>query len=80
MALVDCPECRREVSSTAVTCPHCGHGLKGEICPWCGRPKHCIRLVQKPGGLYYECTCGGVWPGDEATAQLDRRLNPFSRF
>ena len=24
MALINCPECDREVSSDAVTCPHCG--------------------------------------------------------
>lgn len=25
MALINCPECGAEVSSTAVSCPHCGH-------------------------------------------------------
>lgn len=25
MALIDCPECRREVSSSAPTCPECGY-------------------------------------------------------
>ena len=28
MALVNCPECKKEVSDTAVTCPHCGYQLK----------------------------------------------------
>jgi hypothetical protein len=28
MALINCPECKREVSNTAVTCPHCGFHLK----------------------------------------------------
>ncbi len=27
MALIKCPECNREVSSDAKTCPHCGKDL-----------------------------------------------------
>lgn len=27
MALSSCPECDGKVSSTAKTCPHCGHNL-----------------------------------------------------
>lgn len=28
MALIKCPECQKEVSDTAETCPHCGYRLK----------------------------------------------------
>ncbi len=28
MALVLCPECKKEISSSAASCPHCGHQLK----------------------------------------------------
>ena len=28
MALINCPECSREVSDTALACPHCRHQLK----------------------------------------------------
>ncbi|MDY5355633.1 MAG: zinc ribbon domain-containing protein, partial [Eubacteriales bacterium] len=28
MALIKCPECGKEVSSSAPTCPHCGYQLK----------------------------------------------------
>lgn len=28
MALVSCPECKKEVSDSAITCPHCGYQLK----------------------------------------------------
>lgn len=28
MALIKCPECNKEVSDTAETCPHCGYRLK----------------------------------------------------
>ena len=28
MALIKCPECNKEVSDRAVTCPHCGYQLR----------------------------------------------------
>ncbi len=28
MALIKCPECEKDVSTEAVTCPHCGYPLK----------------------------------------------------
>ena len=28
MALINCPECGKEVSDTANLCPHCGYNLK----------------------------------------------------
>ena len=27
MALVNCPECGKEVSESAVSCPNCGYGV-----------------------------------------------------
>ena len=37
MALVKCPECGREVSSTARTCPGCGAPIDTKVyCPCCG--------------------------------------------
>ena len=29
MALVNCPECQREVSEQAIMCPHCGYPIRG---------------------------------------------------
>lgn len=29
MALIECPECDREVSDQAVTCPNCGYPIRG---------------------------------------------------
>ena len=29
MALMNCPECEREVSDRAMACPHCGYPLRG---------------------------------------------------
>ena len=28
MAIILCPECKKEVSDNAVSCPHCGYQLK----------------------------------------------------
>ena len=43
MALVTCPECKKEMSSTALSCPHCGYTEKSSYstknekrCPKCG--------------------------------------------
>lgn len=31
MALINCPECSRQISSSAKACPHCGYPLSGQI-------------------------------------------------
>ena len=31
MALINCPECQKEVSDTALACPHCGFGVASYI-------------------------------------------------
>lgn len=28
MAIIKCPECQKEVSDSAISCPHCGYGVK----------------------------------------------------
>ena len=30
MALIQCPECKKQVSDTAKTCPHCGYKLNAQ--------------------------------------------------
>ena len=41
MALINCPECKKEISSTAISCPSCGYPLQEQIkvddfrCPHC---------------------------------------------
>ena len=37
MALVKCKECKKEVSSSAKVCPHCGISLQKNTCPECGK-------------------------------------------
>lgn len=37
MALINCPECKREISDTARNCPHCGYSFeKMKFCKFCG--------------------------------------------
>ena len=36
MALIHCPECKKEISSAAESCPHCGNPMNTQIkCPSC---------------------------------------------
>jgi tetratricopeptide (TPR) repeat protein len=39
MALIKCPECNREISENALTCPYCGVAIRGKFitCPECSR-------------------------------------------
>ena len=30
MSLISCPECKKEISSAATSCPSCGHPLRGQ--------------------------------------------------
>lgn len=36
MAMINCPECGKEVSDKAKTCPSCGAPLTKKFCPHCG--------------------------------------------
>ncbi len=38
MALIKCPECGKDVSTSAETCPHCGYSLKKQQAPQTARP------------------------------------------
>ena len=34
MALIICPECKKEISSRAISCPNCGLPLKSKVVEW----------------------------------------------
>lgn len=36
MAMVKCPECGKEVSDKATSCPNCGTSIRNKFCPNCG--------------------------------------------
>ena len=40
MALIECPECKGQASSTANVCPHCGFHLPGG----CGSHRRCMHI------------------------------------
>lgn len=44
MAMINCPECGREISDQAVTCPHCGTPIKKEDKKFC---QHCGETIDK---------------------------------
>ena len=37
MALIKCSECKKEISSSAKVCPHCGMKQDIVTCPECGK-------------------------------------------
>lgn len=37
MSIINCPECQKEISDTARSCPHCGYSFeKMKFCKFCG--------------------------------------------
>lgn len=44
MALIKCPECGKEISDKAKTCPHCGVPIEMKFCQYCGEKieKDCV--------------------------------------
>ena len=54
MSLIKCPECKQEVSDSAVTCPHCGYQLRNE-------QNRAYKLVEKEHDRKYkEMIAGGI--------------------
>lgn len=62
MALIKCPECGREISDKAGSCPNCGYPISAEPqmeydsgemngirCPKCGSGNVSVELIQKAG-------------------------------
>ncbi len=44
MAMINCPECGKEISDKAATCPHCGTPVQRKFCKHCGAKidKDCV--------------------------------------
>lgn len=68
MALIDCPECRRQISDRAAACPHCGHpGPGAHALPVAGSryghyPGYNYESETKVLGLPLVHICGGADP------------------
>lgn len=46
MALIACPECKKEISDSAVTCPHCGYGISKQTSDTSSTEKKVTQLVE----------------------------------
>lgn len=65
MALIICPECSREISSTAVHCPHCGYVLQKDRTIKVQFPQtrtllQGCRVYDDRGNVLAKCKQGGV--------------------
>lgn len=45
MALINCPECGKEISDKAASCPNCGIVLKKKFCYHCRAPIDCDCVI-----------------------------------
>lgn len=59
MALINCPECGREISDKAASCPHCGAVVKKKFCQHCGEQIDadciiCPKCGKQVGDLGYD--------------------------
>ena len=56
MALINCPECNKEISNSAKTCPNCGYKFKNNIWMkiWCKRLT-IIGVISVICSLIYSC-------------------------
>ena len=74
MALIKCPECKREVSDRAFTCPHCGYQLRKDV-------SRANRLVEKEHDRKCkELIAGGIICLIAAIAFLFFLGNPVVRY
>ena len=62
MAIIKCPECKQNISSTADHCVHCG--CKFQICPECGAVSE--KSVEVCGGCGYQLVKKEVKPAPKA--------------
>ena len=79
MALINCPECNNQVSTTAEVCPHCGFNIKKIIsyCPLCKSDKVLMDYLKDKNELVCpKCGFGGKLstPEDEARWAEQRRI------
>jgi len=86
MALINCPECNKEVSDTALTCPHCGYQLRRTAVQ-----PHPVRKTDRKNQMVMRYALLGVafliiiatlinridWSSEEQTAPTKVSDNPF---
>lgn len=56
MALIQCPDCQRDVSDAAPACPGCGRPIRGAETPLSATPEP--RVVTTPDFFWRDRNCG----------------------
>lgn len=82
MALIECPECGKEVSTTASNCPNCGYNIKRIIqnCVACelNKKKMVLMNYDKEQNILICPECSHITkfrtPEEEAQIEQNRRL------
>lgn len=70
MALINCKECKKEISSSAITCPNCGINLKAE--------NGIFKLLAFPFGIFFALVVyktiseGKVSPFEEPSVKIEK--------
>lgn len=57
MAMINCPECGKEISDKAISCPNCGAIIKKKFCQHCGEQIDsdcviCPKCGKQVGGMW----------------------------
>jgi hypothetical protein len=60
MSLILCPECNREVSDTAPSCPHCGYTLRPQVKSLPVKKKFSIMRVLRAVTIFFLIVIGAV--------------------
>ena len=78
MALIKCPECSKDVSTSASACPHCGYPLKNvNHYP----PNRASRLIEKEHDRKYkQMIAGGIISLIAAVGFLMFLCHPLARY
>ena len=69
MALIKCPECGRDVSTSAEACPHCGYPIN----------KSQFAQPQFSQPIYYETQVVKIRCWGRGTDSVNKKLEPYIR-
>ncbi|MCD6417094.1 MAG: zinc-ribbon domain-containing protein [Planctomycetes bacterium] len=83
MALIECPECGKQVSDKAESCPHCGNPLRGKADVVGGRQ---VRAIEKTAKRFkahillstLALLTGVVWMIGSCSASESESMSPWA--
>jgi hypothetical protein len=68
MGLIKCPECAKELSSSAMSCPSCGYPISTAM-------KGCTDYREKiPVAAQFCSKCGVIQTGQKASGNIDNKM------